>query len=285
MDPQIDIMGIDAPHSLQVPPSNSAGAGNIEPRATSGSGLLDVDLNAPWIPWGKITRLADGVTKIHPLLDHMLDVSSVLGALLSLPAVRRALETAAGRTLRESDEARLQVLAVLHDVGKANTGFQARYWRERIERPRYWQVAECGHGPQGWALFSGCLHGAARVHSGLPLERMNDWGEAVLPLLHASISHHGRPVSADASESIGVCDALRRSGIGRHGKGKAIGTGPVLECSISRPFKTDSGRPRRSGCTAAATDTGPSEVALPSGRCTSVSSHPIDAALVLASND
>lgn len=54
---------------------------------------------------------------------------------------------------------------------------------------------------------------------------------------------------------------------------------------LQRLFKTDSRRPCSSGCTAAATDTGPSEVAAPAGRCTSVSSHPIDAVSVLAAND
>lgn len=38
-------------------------------------------------------------------------------------------------------------------------------------------------------------------------------------------------------------------------------------------LKTGCGRPRRSGCMASATDTGPSEMAPPSGRCSNRSSH------------
>ena len=40
----------------------------------------------------------------------------------------RALTRAAGRPLTEIDLMRLAVLAFLHDVGKANAGFQAKWW-------------------------------------------------------------------------------------------------------------------------------------------------------------
>jgi CRISPR-associated endonuclease/helicase Cas3 len=158
-------------------------------------------LTAPWTPWGKLTRQPEGPI-VHPLLDHMVDVAAVLETLLRLPAVKRALEFAAGRRLSAVDHARLAVLAFLHDIGKANAGFQVRYWRERAERPAAWAVAECGHGPQGWALFGQSLHGAARVTAGLPLQALNAWGEAAGPLLYASISHHGRPVGDEATYSI-----------------------------------------------------------------------------------
>ncbi len=138
----------------------------------------------------------------HPLLDHMTDVAAVMDQLLRLRSVSRALESAAGRSLSEVDRARLVVLAFLHDIGKANAGFQVRYWRERTKRPAAWHVAECGHGPQGWALFNGCLHGAERILAGLPLDAMASWGDAVRPLLYASISHHGRPVADEATFSI-----------------------------------------------------------------------------------
>lgn len=155
-----------------------------------------------WQAWGKLERSTDGSTHTHTLLDHMIDVASVLVALLSLPGIDRTLEHAATRPLTPVDRARLGVLAFLHDIGKANAGFQVRYWRERAERPAAWTVAECGHGPQGWALFGQSLHGATRVTAGLPLEAMENWGEAVRPLLYASISHHGRPVGDEATFSV-----------------------------------------------------------------------------------
>ncbi|MGC3988066.1 MAG: CRISPR-associated helicase Cas3' [Pseudorhodoferax sp.] len=159
-------------------------------------------MTEPWTPWGKLSRQPDGSILVHPLLDHMIDVAAVLEALLHLPAVRRALERAAGRPLSAADRARLAALAFLHDIGKANAGFQVRYWRERAERPAAWNVAECGHGPQGWALFGQGLDCAGRVLAGLPRQAMAAWGEAVDALLYASISHHGRPVGEEATFSI-----------------------------------------------------------------------------------
>ena len=159
-------------------------------------------MSGQWIPWGKLARHSDGRVDIHPLLDHMTDVAAVLDALLLLPSVRRGLERAAGRPLSDVDRARLAALAFLHDIGKANAGFQVRYWRERAERPAAWQVPECGHGPQGWALFTGSLHGSERILAGLPRQAMAAWGSAVDALLYASISHHGRPVGDEAIFSI-----------------------------------------------------------------------------------
>lgn len=151
-----------------------------------------------WQPWGKLKRTPSGTVSVHPLLDHMTDVALVLRALLDLPGIRRAAEAAAGRPLVSSDLARLGVLAFLHDIGKANVGFQGRYWVASSERPPRWPAAQSGHGPQGWALFDQSLAGASRLLAGLPLDAMDLWGAAVLPLLHASISHHGRPVAGDA---------------------------------------------------------------------------------------
>ena len=155
-----------------------------------------------WQPWGKLTRSADGETSLHPLLDHMTDVASVLSELLCLPGVRRAAERTAGRALTDVDLARLAALAFLHDIGKANSGFQGRWWSGRTERPRYWVAPACGHGPQGWGLLSGSCYSAMQAVQGLPLEQMDLWGEGVLALLLASISHHGRPVTAEGSEVI-----------------------------------------------------------------------------------
>jgi CRISPR-associated endonuclease/helicase Cas3 len=153
-------------------------------------------------PWGKLRRSMDGTTTTHLLLDHMTDVASVLEAMLRTPGLRRAAERAAGRVLGAADIARLCVLGFLHDIGKANSGFQVRYWGEAAMRPRGWNAPPCGHGPQGWAVLCGQFQEALRVRAGLPIAELISWGEACETLLHASISHHGRPVTEDTSEKI-----------------------------------------------------------------------------------
>lgn len=168
----------------------------MSPQAPSLNGL------SAWQPWGKLTRDQDGSTRMHSLIDHMIDVSRVLQALLEVDGVRRAAEVSAGRSLDHVDVARLAVLAFLHDIGKANVGFQGRFWLSSSCRPRGWPALECGHSPQGWALFDGGLPAAARLIAGLPLEAMEDWGEAATGLLLASISHHGRPAVADSSREV-----------------------------------------------------------------------------------
>jgi CRISPR-associated endonuclease/helicase Cas3 len=155
-----------------------------------------MNMTAIWQAWGKLERKDIGV-RVHPLLDHMTDVACVLGELLRTPGLRRAAEQAAGRPLSEADIQRLCVLAFLHDIGKAGAGFQVRYWLYD-ERPPHWAITPSGHGPQGWALFMSSNDGW--VLAGLPLQQMDDWGdvETTVALLHASISHHGRPVSPES---------------------------------------------------------------------------------------
>ena len=153
----------------------------------------------PDFPWGKLER-GTCAPATHRLVDHMTDVAAVMHRLLKLPSVLRALQRAAGRNLNDSDHARLAVLAFLHDIGKANTGFQVRYWSSSAERPPGWHTPPCGHGPQGWGLFDDALNGMhwpQRILAHLPVDAMNDWGDGWLNLLHASISHHGRPVQSE----------------------------------------------------------------------------------------
>jgi hypothetical protein len=60
----------------------------------------------------------------------MIDVAACFHRLARCRSIRRAMEASAERALTETDIARLAVLAFLHDVGKANSGFQAKRWRE-----------------------------------------------------------------------------------------------------------------------------------------------------------
>ncbi len=145
--------------------------------------------------WGKLARDKSGqLISEHPLLDHMTDVAACFLALAECAAIRRSLETTAGRTLEAVDLQRLAVLVFLHDVGKANAGFQSRRWRPE-RPPGLWPTTPYGHGPEGWELIAGRVRNAERYALGLPIAEIVNWGDiAVCELLQASISHHGRPL-------------------------------------------------------------------------------------------
>lgn len=145
--------------------------------------------------WGKLDRNSAALLT-HPLIDHMLDVAACFTALTDCAAIRRAMTHAAGRELDESDISRLATITFLHDIGKANAGFQSRRWTAPHLAPKNWPTTPFGHGPEGWALMTGQAGAiSGQVLGGLPLDDMNAWGaEAVYCLLRASISHHGRPV-------------------------------------------------------------------------------------------
>ncbi len=148
------------------------------------------------VAWGKLQRDAVGhLVGEHPLLDHMTDVAACFLALAECTAVRRSLEQTAGRALDATDLQRLAVLVFLHDVGKANAGFQSRRWQLPDRPPGNWPTTPFGHGPEGWELISGRVPNAEHYAVGLPIAEIVSWGEAaVSELLQASISHHGRPL-------------------------------------------------------------------------------------------
>lgn len=149
--------------------------------------------------FGKLEHDADGnITGRHLLIDHMIDVAASFQRLARCRSIRRALETSAGRQLGEEDVARLTVLAFLHDIGKANSGFQAKRWKVKV--PRCWPVQiTAGHGSEALKLFEDAS--AARAVEPL-IAQICTWGDACDPLLIASISHHGRPLK-DGPKSIG----------------------------------------------------------------------------------
>ncbi len=137
----------------------------------------------------------------------MADVAATFEALLTCRAVLRAMECAAERPLRSLDTERLTVLAFLHDLGKANAGFQAKQWRG-LPRPAGWPV-EAGHGDETLALFHLDHTEGQRLLASLPFEAMAGWGEATMDLLCASVSHHGRPVAEQPSLAAANWRAVR----------------------------------------------------------------------------
>ena len=140
--------------------------------------------------FGKLQRDEIGfITEWHPLIHHLIDVAKCFEQLCQCRSVRRALETAARRKLQAHDLARLAALVFLHDLGKANSGFQAKRWAAGM-LPTVWPLP-CGHGREARLIFTDDLMALADK---LPIDLMDTWGDAVWSLLVASISHHGRPV-------------------------------------------------------------------------------------------
>jgi CRISPR-associated endonuclease/helicase Cas3 len=139
--------------------------------------------------WGKVRPSQDAPDRLFclPLTAHCLDVACVFRRLAGLPTVHSRLEGAAGGALDEISLDRLAVVALLHDLGKANLGFQAKLFDP--------QAAHAGHVREiAPLLFEPEL--AERLEA--ILGQIADWfarpDDAVAYLL-ATWSHHGRPLS------------------------------------------------------------------------------------------
>ena len=149
--------------------------------------------------FGKLQRNEfDAVIGWHPLIDHMIDVAACFKCLCVCRSIRRFMRKAAGRLLDVRDIERLSVLVFLHDIGKANSGFQAKRWKNKQDIPKGWPC-HAGHGVEALKLFDSfnqfeCLLAL------LPFDQMGAWGDACYPLLVASISHHGRPLKDTPSD-------------------------------------------------------------------------------------
>jgi len=144
--------------------------------------------------WAKLQFEAGEVVSWHSLVDHSADIAAVMAALLAQPTIRRRLATAAGREdLDPVTCARLCALAFLHDIGKANRGFQAR---SNPDAPHVGHINELA-----WLFDSGDPATAAlwnRLWDVLGLERIAAWfgsADASASLIDAVFAHHGRPWS------------------------------------------------------------------------------------------
>lgn len=134
-------------------------------------------------PWAKLLREDGVVVAALPLVDHCLDVGAAMAVVIE--GWRAPLEAAAGRVLSAQDVARLCALAALHDVGKANRGFQAKADPASGSR--------VGHTAPVAALLNHSVlkqSTAAKLLSGL----MRDWGAK--QHFAAVMAHHGRPLAA-----------------------------------------------------------------------------------------
>jgi len=134
-------------------------------------------------PWAKLLRDDDkDAIAALPLVDHCLDVGAV--AEIVLRAWEAPLAAAAGRALTAQDIARMAVLIALHDLGKANRGFQARIDPKADQR--------IGHTGQVAALLN---HSKLKRHpAAVAIQAMcDDWGAE--QHFAAVMAHHGSPLA------------------------------------------------------------------------------------------
>ncbi|MDI3270269.1 MAG: CRISPR-associated helicase Cas3' [Bacillota bacterium] len=150
----------------------------------------DPDIAQRCIFWGKYD---DSTQECLPLVLHSLDVAMVFRGLTKLPGIRRTLSQASEKPLTNVILDRLAFLVMLHDIGKANLGFQKKPWTgEKV-----------GHLRELAPLFESDLH--EKFIEVLPAS-MAHWfpdGETAYSYLMAVFSHHGRPLRFQ-EESTGV---------------------------------------------------------------------------------
>ncbi len=150
--------------------------------------------------WAKLDRNDPG--RWHSLVGHATDVAAAFHAAVDSPVVRTRLAQLAGRPLDAQAVDRLTVLALLHDLGKANRGFQAR------RDPRQPGI---GHTTEvGGLLLGGDEDACRRFIDGALAPTLLAWAgeDGAEAYLKVMLSHHGSPVTLGALErSAGHGDA------------------------------------------------------------------------------
>ncbi|HWO99907.1 MAG TPA: CRISPR-associated helicase Cas3' [Methylococcus sp.] len=135
--------------------------------------------------WGKLSSCG----RIHPLVDHALDVAWVFHSLAARFRARLSATTATH--LSEAHLHRLSAVAFLHDLGKCNRGFQAK--RDPNAKETAGHVFEA----VAFLLDEGIHKRWPKAWTEL-IEEMSAWfadEDELWTMLIAAISHHGRPVS------------------------------------------------------------------------------------------
>ena len=146
--------------------------------------------------------------KVHLLEHHLADVGACFEALLAQPTIRRRLARCGGlATLDDETAARLALFAAMHDVGKANVGFQTRVWAAD-DHPRGRRPGYAGH----YRELAPVLTDQDGETAGWFFDELDWWweavdtwddrsGETVCALFVAALSHHGRPLALEGGLS------------------------------------------------------------------------------------
>ena len=137
--------------------------------------------------WAKLSPRGGDPKYWHPLVDHCIDVAACTECLLALPIVRARLTALAGVVdFPEIWAERLSALALLHDFGKANRGFQSRACNPSA---RAGHIAEAAY-----------VVDRDRLRHATGLNALDAWslnGVLDLFLLVTLAYHHGAPPDLD----------------------------------------------------------------------------------------
>ena len=144
--------------------------------------------------------------RVHLLEHHLADVAACFEALLEQPTIRKRLARSGGKDdLDEKTVARLCVLVALHDIGKANIGFQAQIWRAEDLPPDRKRPPRMGHIKDLVPVLEDKDRETADWFlDALAASELMDWddngGITASGLFFAALSHHGAPLNRFAGD-------------------------------------------------------------------------------------
>lgn len=133
-----------------------------------------------------------------PLTAHCLDVAVVFRTLCELTGFGRALQCAAERPLSASHLDRLAVLAALHDIGKANLGFQRKVFSDQAPQAGHIRELAPLLDPE---ILDEELHTAFLRALPPGMEQWFGDEQVAYSYFLATFSHHGRPLQFQGQQS------------------------------------------------------------------------------------